>query len=652
MKILLKQPGSIQLIRDFFAVNIGTIKNFIGLVRLTLANPIRMIYLIRFAWDILRREGVWVLPHLVGGFLKKQKHQFNQDYLKWIALYDTLTDEDRNKIREHIKLLSYKPLISIIMPVWNTPEAYLRRAIESVLNQLYPYWELCIADDASEYPHIRRVLNEYQSKDKRIKVVFREKRGHIAQASNSALAIATGEFIALLDHDDILPEHALYMVAVELNRYPEADVIYTDEDRIDERGVRSDPYFKPDWNYDLFLGQNCISHLGVYRTALVREVGGFQEGYEGAQDWDLAMRIIERIPPSHIRHIPFILYHWRAIPGSAALNITEKPYVKDAQYKTLASHFERIGQKAEILSVRGIFWRIRYPVPQPPPLVTLIVTVWSREDFLIRCLNSLLKKTKFPFYQIIVIKNSKNSQKMEQYIEQIARHYPVQTIDCATSFNYAAMNNLAASQARGEILGFLHDDIEIINSNWLEEMVSHAIRPGVGAVGAMLYYPDMRIQHAGIILGLLGSVGHLYRHFPKDYSGHGGRALLTQSLSAVTGACLILRKDVFDKVGGFDEQLATAFYDVDLCLRIREQGYRIIWTPFAKLIHHAVCERQNNINNEQYKQEIVFLKERWGDILLNDPAYNPNLTLNQEDSSLAFPPRIRKPWLENNFQYR
>ena len=604
-------------------------------------------HIARRSWQILKYEGVKAFIQAIHRSLATglQDGQANFTYLHWVARYDTLTDKDRRSIRQHIARLPYRPLISVIMPTYNTPEQYLRRAIESVRSQLYPYWELCIADDASEKPHVHRILEEYRAIDERIKVVYREKRGHISEASNSALALATGEFIAFLDHDDELPEHALYMVVVELNDHPEADLIYSDEDKINEKGKRFGPYFKPDWNYDLLLGQNYLAHLAVYRTALVREIGGLRKGYEGAQDWDLALRVVEKIPSSHIRHIPHILYHWRTIPGSAALGIHEKPYVREAQYKALRTHFERIGQDVEILPVQEIFWRIRYLLPQPFPFVSLIIPTRNRLDLLHRCLESILQKTTYPNYEIVLVDNQSDDPETLSYLINIGKEARVRVLRYDAPFNYAAINNFAASYAKGEVLGFLHDDVEIITPNWLEEIVSHALRSEVGAVGAMLYYPDETIQHAGVILGLGGLAGYAYRYFPKGYPGHGGRAWLTQSLSAVTGACLFLRKTIFEEVQGFDEAFAVAFNDVDLCLRIRERGYKIIWTPFAELCHHEGASRgRDTVENPRFQRESALLRKRWEEALLYDPAYNPNLTLNREDFSFAFPPRIQKPW--------
>jgi GT2 family glycosyltransferase len=573
------------------------------------------------------------------------------EYGEWVKRYDALTNGDRAAIKRHIEHLSYQPLISLIMPTYNTPKKWLPLAIDSVRKQLYPNWELCIADDASSEAHVRHILERYQAKDPRIKLVFRKKTGHIAAASNSAIEMATGEFVALLDHDDQLSEHALYMVAVELNAYRDADLIYSDEDKINEKGRRYDPYFKPDWNPALFLAQNYLCHLLVCRTRLVRELGDFLQGYEGSQDWDLAMRISDRIPASHIRHIPHILYHWRAIPGSAARSPDEKKYVREAQRKTLESHFDRIGIKVTIVPAGGHYWRIKYPL-QTRPLVTLIIPTRNGFDLLERSVESIYHKTTYPNFELMIIDNQSDDAATLNYLAALERERRVKILRYDSPFNFSAINNFAVQRACGEIIGLINNDLEVITPEWLDEMVSHAVQPENGAIGAMLYYPDDRIQHAGVILGIgvgaPGAAGHAYKTQPRGYAGQASRALLCQNLSAVTGACLIVRRKLFEEVGGLNEvNLPVAFNDIDFCLRIREMGYRNLWTPHAELYHHESASRGYEDTPEKkirFKKECEYMARRWGELLLNDPAYNPNLTLDKETFSLAIPPRVTKPW--------
>ncbi len=599
--------------------------------------------------QILRAEGVggvgWRLRTIV---------ERGYEYTKWVQRYDTLTDPDRAAIKRHIEGLTYKPLISVVMPTFNSPEKWLRLAIDSVRKQLYTNWELCIADDASSKSHVREILQEYQANDSRIKIVLRKHNGHIAAASNSAIETATGEFVALLDHDDELSEHALYMVAAELNADRDADLIYSDEDKIDDKGRRYDPYFKPDWNAELFLCQNFFSHLGVYRSAIVKEIGGFREGYEGSQDWDLAMRISERIPFTHIRHIPHILYHWRAIPGSAARAVEEKNYVKDAQLKTLQSHFDRIGLNVTILPAGSDYWRVKYPLPTRP-LVTLIIPTRDGFELLQRCVESIYHKTTYANFELIIVDNQSKDPATLNYLARLDRERGVKILHYDAPFNFSAINNLAVQHARGQILGLINNDLEVIAPDWLEEMVSYAIQPEIGAVGALLYYPNNRIQHAGVILGLNGNpgvAGHRYHNQPRGYPGQVSRALLCQNLSAVTAACLLVRRQVYDEVGGLDEtHLAIAFNDVDFCLRIVEKGFRNLWTPYAELYHYESASRgyeDTSEKQQRFEKECDYMRRRWGDLLANDPAYNPNLALDRENFLLAIPPRATKPWLINS----
>jgi GT2 family glycosyltransferase len=601
------------------------------------------------ALRILRTEGL-------GGLRRQLRSEIdlNYEYAEWLAKYDTLTDVNRASIRRHIEILSYRPRISLIMPVYNTPEKWLRRAIESVRSQVYQDWELCIADDASFEPSVRQILEEYGSKDPRIKVLFRKDNGHISAASNTAIELATGEFIAFLDHDDELSAHALYMVAVELNSYPDTDLIYSDEDKLDETGRRYDPYFKPDWNPALFLAQNFICHLAVYRASIVRQIGGLRVGYEGAQDWDLAMRVSERIPAAHIRHIPHLLYHWRAIAGSTAMGDEQKQYAKKTQQRTLETHFERTGKKVDVLPAADQYWRVKYALPEPPPRVTLIIPTRNGFELLRRCVESIHRKTTYGDFELVIVDNQSDERATVNYLAQLETARRARILRYDAPFNYAAINNLAAQNASGEVIGLLNNDLEVISPDWLEEMVSHAVQPEIGAVGAMLYYPNDTIQHAGVILGIgfppPGVAGHAYKNCPRGHRGQSSRALLCQNLSAVTAACLIVRRRVFEEVGGLDEKnLPIAFNDIDFCLRLAEKGYRNLWTPYAEFYHHESASRgyeDTPAKLDRFEIESRYMKQRWQDLLVNDPAYNPNLAVGREPFLLSFPPRVTKPWLE------
>ena len=571
------------------------------------------------------------------------------DYEYLVSQDDTLSDVDRGSIRKRIEVLAHQPLISVVMPVYNTTEKWLRQAIESVRRQLYPNWELCIADDASTKPHVRRMLNEYQSSDSRIKVVFRDVNGHVSAASNSALELVTGEFVALLDHDDELAEHALYMVAEELNQHPNADIIYSDEDKIDKLGKRSDPHFKSDWNPDLFYSQNYISHLGVYRAHLVREVGGFRKGYEGSQDYDLCLRCLAKTQGDRMRHIPYVLYHWRTIKGSTALASGEKSYAEVAAQKALSDYFASNGEKTKVeVGKSPTTYRVSYPIPEPPPLVSLVIPTRNGLEILRQCVDSIKGKTRYANYEIVIVDNQSDDRQTLEYLSALKRDGVARIVRYDRTFNFSAINNFAVAQCSGELVCLINNDIEVIAPDWLSEMVSHAIRPEIGAVGAKLLYSDGRIQHAGIILGVGGVAGHSHKYFDRSDSGYFMRLNLVQNLSAVTAACLVIRRSVYNEVGGLDEEnLAVAFNDVDFCLRIREAGYRNLWTPYAQLYHHESASRgaEDNLEKQaRFQKEVHFMKKRWGIDLLNDPYYSPRLTLDSEDFSYAWPPRIRPPW--------
>jgi GT2 family glycosyltransferase len=553
---------------------------------------------------------------------------------------------------------AHGPLISVLMPVFNPPERWLRRAIDSVLEQTYARWELCIADDASTAPHVRRILEKYASADARIKVVYRPVNGHISTASNSALGLATGEFTALLDHDDELSPHALAEVARALATHPDARVLYSDEDKIDTRGRRYDPYFKPDWNPDLLRSQNYFCHLSVYQTSLLREIGGFRIGYEGSQDWDLALRAVERVRDDQIVHIPRVLYHWRAIPGSTALSQSQKSYHLEAARKALQDHVTRTGIAATVAPVKGGHWRIQHHLPPLAPRVSIIIPTRNHLGILKPCISAILERTTYPDYEILIVDNGSDEPAALEYLHQLKRDPRIKIIRDDGPFNFSALNNRAVAHASGTLLAFVNNDVEPITPDWLGEMVSLALRPGTGAVGAMLYYPDDRVQHAGVVLGIAGPqrvngiAGHAFKKFPRGHGGCMNRMRLLQNYSAVTAACLVVRRSVFEQVGGFDEHnLAIAFNDVDFCLRVLKTGLRNVWTPFAELYHHESASRGPEDSPEKQARaarEAAYMRRIWGPLLDRDPAYNPNLTLVHEDFSLSWPPQDGRQLLRSS----
>lgn len=575
------------------------------------------------------------------------QQETHQSYSEWIKSYDTVTPEIRQALQQHLGTFKNTPLISVVMPTYNPNPDWLAEAIESVRNQIYPHWELCIADDVSTDERIFPLLQEYAQKDKRIKVMRRETNGHISAATNSALTLVTGEWVALMDHDDLLPEHALFWVAETINHHPDAQMIYSDEDKIDENYVRFEPYFKSDWNPELFCSHNMFSHLGVYRTALIESVGGFREGYEGSQDYDLALRCIEQIQPQQIHHIPRVLYHWRVHAESTASSADAKPYAMLAGLRALNDHYQRTNTPATAEALTSGY-RTRYKLPDNQPLVSLIIPTRNGLDLLRQCIESISDKTTYPNYEIIVVDNGSDDPAALTYLAELDTRDNMRVMRDDRPFNYSALNNAAVKIAKGELIGLINNDIEVIEPDWLSEMVSHAVRDGVGAVGAKLLYPNDHVQHAGVMLGggdgVRGIAGHVHLNIHRDAHGYFSRAQLTQSYSAVTAACLIIKKTIFDEVGGLNEtDLAVAFNDVDFCLRVREAGYRNVWTPFALLYHHESATRGYEDTPEKksrFAKEIAYMHRRWDHLLYCDPAYNPNLDLHHADFSLAWPPRI------------
>lgn len=602
--------------------------------------------------NLHRREGWGGVKRMMTALYAQTTHSAEQlsgfdrnDYPEWIRRYDTLTDEGRATMRVRIGAFASKPLISIVMPVYNPNPKWLIEAIESVRKQIYPHWELCIADDASSNKSIHAILERYAKEDSRIKVVYRDQNGHICAASNSAMELAAGEWVALLDHDDALTEHALFWVADAINRDRDIRLIYSDEDKIDSIGRRFEPYFKCDWNVDLFYSHNMVTHLGVYHAALLGEIGGFREGLEGAQDYDLALRCIERIEPNQIHHIPRVLYHWRIHAESTAQSGDAKPYARLAGKRALTEHLQRQGVNGSVSLLDFGMYRVNYTLPDRQPMVSLIIPTRNGLNLIRQCIESILSKTTYQNYEILIVDNGSDDPATLQYFKSLESEPKIRALRDDRPFNFSAINNAAVKVVHGELVGLVNNDIEVISPNWLSEMVSHAWRPGIGAVGARLWYPDKTLQHGGVILGVGGVAGHSHKHLDSSEYGYFGRANLVQSFSAVTAACLVIRRAIYEEVGGLNEtHLPVAFNDIDFCLRVRKAGYRNVWIPDAELYHHESATRGCEDNPEKqarFTKEVQYMKRYWGDLLLNDPAYSPNLTLDHEDFSLAWPPRVR-----------
>ena len=592
-------------------------------------------------WRLGQAEKLALVPGASGAdFGASGAASVADPYQEWLRRYDPTDAAAMCALKSKLDALELKTQISIVMPVYNPPIDFLRQAIESAQAQVYVHWELCIADDASTDPAVRELLHQKSLEDKRIKVIYRPENGHISAASNSALEVATGEFIALMDHDDLLPPHALAHMALAIHDHPDVVLLYSDEDKIDTDNRRCDPYFKCEFNYELFLAQNMISHLGVYRRDVLEELGGFRMGVEGAQDWDLALRVLEKVGDQRIIHVPRVLYHWRVFPGSTALALEEKQYALDAQIRAISSHMERIGKAGTaVFPVAGVpgLLRVRYRVPENPPLISIIIPTKDRYLLIFKCISSILEKTTYKDFEIIIIDNDTKDRDALEYLEVLSSDCRIKIIRSAGSFNYSNLNNLGVSAARGDYVVLMNNDIEVITDDWIEEMLSFACQEDVGCVGARLWYPNGSLQHAGIVLGIGGVASHAHKGIPSGNFGYFGRASAHQAFSAVTAACLMVEKKKYLRVNGFDEKLAVAYNDVDFCLRIKECGYRNILNPFAEFIHHESASRgddRGGANGVRLSQEGEIMKERWSRLIENDPFYSPNLTLSDDSFSM------------------
>lgn len=555
-------------------------------------------------------------------------------YRQWIYRHEP-SQEELERQRTQAQELAFRPTISIVTPVKDTPRDVLTRALDSVRAQTYPFWELCLVDDGSTDPGVRSILREYADADSRIRVRRRAESGGIVAASIDALEEAAGEFVALLDHDDELAPDALFAVARVLNEHPDADMIYSDEDKLDEHGERFEPFFKPDWSPDYLLSCMYTLHLSVYRRALVEDVGGFRPGFDGAQDWDLALRVSERA--RDIVHIPRVLYHWRVSTASMASGVMAKPYAMDAAKRALNDHLRRNGLsgRCEPGPAPGVF-RVRYSIVGEPLVSVIVPTAGtvrtvgdSRFDPLLNCVRSVLPETTYRNFELLCVDDGRLDPATEAELDALG-DARIRRLSFTRPFNFAAKVNFAVEQARGEHLLLLNDDTEILSPEWMTAMLELSQLEGVGAVGAKLLYPGGGIQHAGVIVPR-GSPTHVFQGFPEDHSGYFENLKVNCNYSAVTAACMMTPRAVFDEVGGFCEDFPLNYNDVDYCLKVTERGYRVVFTPFAELRHFESLSRDGHVAEE----ELALLRRRWGDSLERDRFYNPNLDQTRNDFALA-----------------
>ena len=567
-------------------------------------------------------------------------------YADWVARHDTPTPADLGLMAHRVAAMIEPPLISVVMPVYNPPADCLRQALHSLRAQVYPHWELCAANDASETPHVAAILDQAAREDPRVRVAHREQRGHISAASNTALAMARGSHVALMDHDDLLPPHALYLVAEEILAHPEVDIIYSDEDKIEDSGRRFGPYFKPDFDPELFLGQNMVSHLGVYRRSLLQEIGGFRKGLEGSQDYDLCLRALEHSGEHRVRHIPRMLYHWRAIATSTANSGQAKTYAFVRARQAIAEALERRGVAAQV--DMGTYWGqyvVRYAPPYPRPTISLLAPL-TAEASLAGLLTGLALLPEGWSLEIIA---AGPARLLEQARRCVLLQPRVSTRLVEASGGWAALVNAAAAQAGGEVLGLVDPGLCPNGQAWLEEAAALLAQPGNGAVGGLLVGANGRVLHAGLVLMPRRVAASVNQGQTEDRLCEFTRQTTRQRLSAVSGACLFTRRETFQRMGGLDAAgLPSAFADVDYCLRLRREGLAVVWSPHLRVV--LPCPAPGgpltalpSLPSQELGPEAALMQGRWGELLAADPYHNPNLTYGTlEQRPVA--PRAPTPW--------
>ena len=600
----------------------------------------------KIQWDRLIKK---LSPYTVQKGLRYLKHYGLKEF--WIRLherfepeevpygpwYEAYRPDEETLEKQRKRKFPDGPLISIVVPAYLTPERFLRQMLDSLLAQTYENWELCLANGSPEDPDMQTVLKSYAEMDRRIRYQDLKENLGIAENTNAAFAMAKGDFIALLDHDDLLAPNALYEIAAALEEHPEADVIYTDEDKVTtDLSEHFQPHLKPDFNLDLLRSNNYICHFLVVRRSVVQTVGGFRREFDGAQDYDFIFRCVEQA--REVVHVPEILYHWRTHKSSTADNPASKMYAFEAGKRAIEAHLKRQGVEGTVSHTKDLgFYQVEYPV-QGTPLVSVLIPNKDQKDTLKQCLDSVFSKTTYCNYEVIIIENNSQEKETWEYYEELKKRDNVKIVIWESGFNYSAINNFGEKSASGEYLLFLNNDVEVINPHWIEEMLGNCQRKEVGIVGAKLYYPDDTIQHAGTIIGIGGIAGHAFLNMPRSRSGYLHKASLQMNLSAVTAACMMMKRTVFESLGGFEEALTVAFNDVDLCLRCVRAGYLVVYNPKVELYHYESKSRGSEDSEDKvrrFQQEMEFMRTRWIDLLKQgDPYYNKNLTLSKWNYSL------------------
>lgn len=626
MAVMLRYSTRRRLVPDHYA----SVRRSLSVVRsaarrlIVDRTPREIVRTLRVALHRLHHEGLGALIQQVRDAPNPEEQA--RAYAQWVER-NTPGAEDLARLAAEAAALPWRPLISVITPVYNTDAQYLRACIESVRAQVYPEWELCLCDDASRRDDTKAVLREYES-EPRIKVRYLERNGGISLATNAALELASGEFIAMLDHDDELPPDTLFRVAQHLNAHPDADMMYSDEDKLDASGNRCDPYFKPGWSPEHFLTCMYTCHLMVVRRSALDAAGRFRAGYEGAQDYDLVLRLMHLT--DRIHHVPRILYHWRKLPGSTASAGMAKPWAQDAGKLAVEDYVRRMGLEADVLpgGATGLF-RVRRRI-RGRPLVSIVVPTAGRLrsvdgktiDLLAAGIRSVITKTSYDHYEFVIAADEAGV--LPSTLEALdGSTHTVLALRAAGPFNFSRKVNTAVAAARGEHVVLFNDDLQVIEPEWMTAMLEYSQDRGIGAVGAKLLYPDGRLQHVGMVLGVAGIAAHAFHQHPGTSTGYSSSAVCVRNYSAVTAACLMSRRDVFDRVGGFDEHFPVDFNDVDYCLRIRNAGYRIVFTPYARLYHYESASFGPRTQDAAGADE---MRRRWGAVIDEDPYYNPNLT--------------------------
>lgn len=587
-------------------------------------------YTIKKGFRYLRHYGpkeFWIRLH----------ERFEPEEVPYGPWYEAYVPDESELEKQRKHRFTYEPLISVAVPAFRTPETFLIQMMKSLLAQTYSNWELCIANGSPEDTVMKGILEEYMKKDSRIRVSELTENKGIAGNTNAALEMAEGEFVGLLDHDDLLAPNALYEVVKALEADRELDAVYTDEDKVTtELDEHFQPHLKPDFNLDLLRSNNYICHFFVVRRSVVKKAGGFRQEFDGAQDHDFIFRCVETA--RRVGHIPEILYHWRTHKASTADNPASKMYAFDAGKRAIEAHLQRTDTEGVVIHTPDLgFFRVKYPV-QGNPLVSIIIPNKDEKETLKDCIESIRKKTEYENYEIIIVENNSTTEEIFQYYKELSQDPRIRLLRWKKEFNYSAINNYGVSHARGEYLIFLNNDVKIITPGWIKEMLGVCQRPEVGAVGVKLIYPDNTIQHAGCVIGIGGIAGHMFVDMPANRTGYLHKASILQDMSAVTAACMMMKRTAFEEAGGFTEKLAVAFNDVDLCLKVRKNEKLIVYDPYVQLYHMESKTRGAEDSTEKvrrFQEEIEYMRCQWIDILKKgDPYYNKNLSLTKWNYSL------------------